>query len=267
MSQTFLYLTLALYGLATLFYLVYLSRTTEQLASWSHRLITLGFIAHLLSTIHLISSTGQLPISTISESLSLFSLTIVGAFILFERLYKVAILGSFVIPLAMISIVISSALPETVSDVPPPQYGLWFWAHILLIFVSYATFTISCGASVMYLLQQHFLKKKHFGALFRKLPSLDTLEEISYRSLMVGFPMLTAAIISGAVRSYQAVGNYWSWSDPKQVWTLITWLIYAALLHGRFVVGWRGKKAAYLSMLGFVVLLVSLIGIKHNLNW
>ena len=118
-----------------------------------------------------------------------------------------------------------------------------------------------------YLLQQHFLKKKHFGALFRKLPALDTLEEISYRSMIIGFPMLTGAIISGAVRSYQAVGNYWNWSDPKQVWTLITWLIYAALLHGRFIAGWRGKKAAYLSMLGFVVLLVSLIGIKHNLNW
>lgn len=267
MSQTFLYITLALYGCATLFYLVYLARTTPLLASWSHRLITLGFIAHLLSTIHLISSNGQLPVSTVQESLSLFSLAIVGAFILFERFYKVAILGSFIIPLAMISIAVSSVLPDRGADFSPQHYGIWFWIHILCAFISYATFTISCGVSVMYLLQQHFLKKKHFGALFRKLPSLETLDDISYRSLMIGFPLLTVAIISGVVRSYQAVGSYWSWADPKQVWTLATWLIYAALLHGRIMTGWRGKKAAYLSMIGFLVLVISLVGIKHNLNW
>jgi cytochrome c-type biogenesis protein CcsB len=266
MSQTFLYITLALYGCATLLYLAYLARTTPLLASWSHRLITLGFIAHLLSTIHLISSIGQLPISSIQESLSLFSLTIVGAFILFERIYKVAILGSFVIPLAMIAIAVSSFLPER-ADFSLQQYGIWFWIHIICVFISYATFTISCGVSVMYLMMQHFLKKKHFGALFRKLPSLETLDDISYRTLMIGFPLLTVAIISGAVRSYQALGSYWSWTDPKQVWTLITWLIYAALLHGRIMTGWRGKKAAYLSIIGFIVLLISLVGIKHNLNW
>jgi cytochrome c-type biogenesis protein CcsB len=267
MSQTFLYITLALYGCATLLYLAYLARTTPLLASWSHRLITLGFISHLLSTIHLISDIGHLPINTIQESLSLFSLTIVGAFILFERFYRVAILGSFITPLAMVLIAVSSVIPDKAADFSQQSYGLWFWIHIMCAFISHATFSISAAVSVMYLLQQHFLKKKHFGALFRKLPSLEMLDDISYRSLMIGFPLLTVAIISGVVRSYQAVGIYWSWSDPKQVWTLVTWLIYAALLHGRVMTGWRGKRAAYLSVTGFIVLLISLVGIRHNLNW
>jgi cytochrome c-type biogenesis protein CcsB len=267
MSQIFFYATLALYGGSTLAYLLFLFRSTPLLAIWSNRLITTGFIAHLLSTIHRFVLTGQLPITNMHESLSFFSLTIVGLFIYFERRYRVTILGSFVTPLALVMLIVSSALPNEVKHLSPLLQSNWFWVHALVAFISYAAFTITCAASVMYLIQQHFLKKKHFGSLFRKLPSLETLDDISYRCLTIGFPLLTVAIISGAIWSEQSVGSYWNWSDKKQTWSLITWFIYAALLHGRLTTGWRGKKAAILSIIGFFVLLITFICMKHSITW
>jgi cytochrome c-type biogenesis protein CcsB len=130
-----------------------------------------------------------------------------------------------------------------------------------MAFISYATFTISFGAALMYLIQQHFLKKKKLGSLFQRLPALETLDEINYRCLTIGFPLLTVAIITGAIWAESAWGTYWSW-DPKETWSLITWFIYAALLHGRMTIGWRGKRAALLSIAGFLIMLFTFIGVN-----
>jgi len=261
MSQIFFYLTLALYSCATLAYLIYLIRTTPTLAVWASRLVVSGFIAHLLSTIHRFVLIGYLPITNMQESLSFFSLAIVGAFILFERKYKVTILGSFVIPLALLLIIASSTFNTSIHELNPALRSNWLWIHTIMAFVSYAVFTIAFGAAVMYLFQQHFLKKKRLGGLFQKLPSLNTLDDINYRCLTVGFPLLTIAIITGAIWAEKAWGTYWSW-DPKETWSLITWFIYAALLHGRMTTGWRGKRAALLSVAGFLIMLFTFIGVN-----
>jgi ABC-type transport system involved in cytochrome c biogenesis permease subunit len=118
----------------------------------------------------------------------------------------------------------------------------------------------------MYLIQRYFLKTKHFGALFQRLPSLETMDDISYRCLTVGWPLLTVAIISGSIWSDQAMGSYWVW-DRKQTWSLIIWVIYAALLHGRITIGWRGKRAAILSIIGFIVVLFTFFSMKHSITW
>jgi cytochrome c-type biogenesis protein CcsB len=113
----------------------------------------------------------------------------------------------------------------------------------------------------MYLIQERFLKKKRLGSLYQKLPSLDVLDEINYRCLSFGFPLLTVAIITGAIWAETAWGTYWSW-DPKETWSLITWFIYAALLHGRLTTGWRGRRAAVLAIVGFFVLLFTFLGVN-----
>lgn len=267
MSRFFFYCTLVLYGGATLTYLAYLFRTTPTLAKWAGRLISIGFTAHLLSTIHRFVLAGQLPITTMRESLSFFCLAIVGTFIYFERSYRVSILGAFITPPVLLAILVSSILPDEVRQISPILHSNWFWVHALMAFTSYAAFTITCATSVMYLIQARSLKKKHFGALFRKLPSLETMDDISYRCLTIGFPLLTVAIISGSIWSQQATGSFWNWSDRKQIWSLITWLVYAALLHGRLTTGWRGRRAAILSIVGFIVLLITFIGMKHSIPW
>ncbi len=262
----FFFLTAALYGCATAVYLVCLVRTSPLLTRWASRLLTAGFIAHLLSTIHLASKLKYLPLTNMQESLSFFSLAIVGGFLFFERRYKVTTLGSFVTPVALMMLAASSSLHGEVRQLHPILQSNWFWFHAMLAFISYACFTIAAGVAVMYLIQNYFLKTKQFGALFQKLPSLEIMDEISYRCLTVGFPLLTIAIISGSIWSEQAMGSYWIW-DPKQTWSLIIWLIYAALLHGRLTIGWRGKRAAILAILGFVVVLFTFFAMKHSITW
>ena len=266
MTHFFFTLTLGLYGCATAAYLACLWRTSPSLTKWATRLLATGCIAHILSTVHMASKAQHLPLTNMQESLSFFSLMIVAAFLISERRYKVTTLGSFVTPVALLMLAVSSALHGEVRQLSPILQSNWFWIHALLAFVSYAAFTIAFGVAVIYLIQRYFLKTKHFGALFQKLPPLETLDEISYRCFAIGFPLLTVAIISGAIWSEKAMGSYWTW-DPKQTWSLITWIIYAALLHGRLTIGWRGKRAAILSIIGFAVLLISFFGMKHSISW
>ncbi len=266
MTHLFFFCTVAFYGCATAAYLACLVRTSPFLTQWAGRILAAGFAAHLLSTIHLASKLKYLPLTNMQESLSFFSLAIVGGFIFFERKYKVTTLGSFVIPVALVMLVASSSLHAEGRQLHPVLQSNWFWFHALLAFASYACFTIAAGVAVMYLIQRYFLKKKHFGALFRKLPSLDTMDEISYRCMTVGFPLLTVAIISGSIWSEQSMGSYWVW-DPKQTWSLIIWFLYAALLHGRLTIGWRGKRAAILAILGFIVVLFTFLLMKHSIVW
>lgn len=266
MTHMFFILTATFYGCATIAYLACLMRTSPKLTMWAGRLLVAGFTAHLLSTIHLASKMKYLPLTNMQESLSFFSLVIAGGFVLLERKYKIATLGSFLVPIALVMLIASSTLHGEARQLAPILQSNWFWIHALLAFVSYSCFTIAAGVAVMYLIQRYFLKTKHFGALFQKLPSLDTMDEISYRCLTIGFPLLTVAIISGSIWSEKAMGSYWIW-DRKQIWSMIIWFIYAALLHGRLTIGWRGKRAAILSILGFIVILVTFLGMKHSITW
>jgi cytochrome c-type biogenesis protein CcsB len=143
----------------------------------------------------------------------------------------------------------------------PALQSVWLYVHTLTAFVSYSCFTIAAAVSALFIMQSHFLKKKNLGKMFLKLPSLDILDEIGYRCLAFGFPMLTVAIITGAFWASRAWGSYWSW-DPKETWSLITWFIYAAMLHGRMTTGWRGKRAAILTIIGFLVMLFTFIGVN-----
>ena len=117
------------------------------------------------------------------------------------------------------------------------------------------------GLGIMYLVQEHYVKSKRLSGLFERLPSLQTLDDMNYRLIKWGFPFLTLAMISGALWAESAWGNYWNW-DPREVWSLITWFIYASILHARMVAGWRGKRAAVLSIIGFLTILISFFGIK-----
>lgn len=261
MTQISFYLTLALYGITTALYLACLLRSTPCMSVLARRMLVAGFLAHCLATIHRFIAAGHLPITNMHESLSFFALSIVGAYLYFEIRFKVTTLGSFVMPVALVMVIASSGFPTEVRPLNPALQSTWIYSHTILAFAAYAFFTISGGTAAMYLIQSHFLKTKHLGPLFQKLPSLDTLDEIGYRCLTFGFPMLTVAIITGAIWAAQAWGSYWSW-DPKETWSLITWFIYAALLHGRLTTGWRGRRAAWLTVAGFVIMLFTFIGVN-----
>ncbi|HEX9023134.1 MAG TPA: c-type cytochrome biogenesis protein CcsB [Geobacteraceae bacterium] len=261
MNTILFYSTLTLYAVATVAYLAFLLKPRPILGRAAHWLVAGGFLIHLAFTIARYVEAGHTPITNLHESLSFFSLTIVGVFIVFERKYHVFILGSFVTPIALLLMLASSQYSAAIPELPPALKSKWLFVHSTLAFLSYATFAVAFGAAIMYLIQERFLKKKRLGPLYQKLPSLDLLDEINYRCLTLGFPLLTVAIITGAIWAETAWGTYWSW-DPKETWSLVTWLIYAALLHGRLTTGWRGRRAAYLSIAGFFILLFTFLGVN-----
>ncbi len=261
MNALLFYTTLGLYAAAAATYLAYLVKPQQALGRTARWVMTCGFLLHGVFTVVRYFEAGHTPITNLHESLSFFSLTIVGVFITFERKYKVSILGSFVTPLALLLMIASSTHPSAIPQLPPALKSNWLLVHSSLAFISYATFTVAFGAAIMYLIQEHFLKKRRLGPLYQKLPSLDVLDEINYRCLTFGFPLLTVAIITGAIWAETAWGTYWSW-DPKETWSLITWFIYAALLHGRLTTGWRGRRAAVLSIIGFFVLIFTFLGVN-----
>jgi cytochrome c-type biogenesis protein CcsB len=261
MNSLLFYTTIALYLAATATYLTFVLKPRAGLGRTALWLISAGFAFHLIFTLLRYMEAGHTPITNLHESLSFFSLAIVGVFIAFERKYRVSILGSFVTPLALLLILASSLYPASIPLLPPALKSRWLFIHSTLAFVSYATFAVAFGAAIMYLIQQHFLKKKRLGPMYQKLPSLDVLDDINYRCLTFGFPLLTIAIITGAIWAETAWGTYWSW-DPKETWSLITWFVYAALLHGRLTTGWRGRKAAILAIVGFFILLFTFLGVN-----
>ena len=257
--------TLVIYAVATVIYLAYLVKPKQSLGLAGFWLTVGGFLVHLGFTLDRFLEAGHTPITNLHESLSFFSMATVGIFILFERRYKISILGSFVMPLALLILAISATFSAVIPPLNPALKSKWLAIHTIMAFLGYAAFAISFGVSVMYLIQSHFLKKRRLGPMFQKLPPLDMLDDISYRCLTFGFPLLTFAIISGAIWAETAWGTYWSW-DPKETWSLITWFIYAALLHGRLTTGWRGRKAAMLSIFGFVIMLFTFLGVNLLLS-
>ncbi len=252
---------LGLYGAASFSYLAYLVRPGKLVGEVSRWLVITGFLLHCIFTLSRYVEAGYTPITNLHESLSFFSLAIVGLFLAFDRRYRVVILGSFVVPVALLLLIVACSFSSAIVPLAPALNSRWLAFHTILAFFGYAAFTVAFSAGVMYLIQEHFLKSKKLGAMYRKLPSLDTLDDMNYRCLTLGFPLLTLAIITGAIWAETAWGTYWSW-DPKETWSLITWLVYAALLHFRLTTGWRGRRAAIFAIIGFFVLLFTFLGVN-----
>lgn len=149
---------------------------------------------------------------------------------------------------------ISPSIEKHIQPLIPALQSNWLHIHVITCFISYAAFVISFICGLLYLI-------KWKGVI----PPEETLEEINYRSIVVGFPMLSAGILTGAVWAHYAWGSYWSW-DPKETWSLITWIVYALFLHARFVKGWRGKRIAMLSIIGFLSVIFTYLGVNFILS-
>ncbi|MBW2038438.1 MAG: c-type cytochrome biogenesis protein CcsB [Deltaproteobacteria bacterium] len=261
MNLFFFNITLVFYLLGTISYLIYLLFSKER-AAWAGRfLLGLGFISHCLTLVMRYSEAGHTPVVNLHESLSFFAWAIIGFFLLLRHRYRVDVLGSFISPLALLMVIWAAILPKEILSLPPSLRSYWLPIHVTFAFLGDAIFALAFCAGVIYLIQERLVKSKRAGALSQRLPSLEVLDEINYRSLTIGFPLLTIGIITGAVWAEYAWGSYWSW-DPKETWSLITWLLYAALLHQRLTMGWRRKKAAIMSIVGFGAVLFTFLGVN-----
>ncbi len=258
-------LALILYFAATIVGLIEIFKESKGLSRLILILAACGFVLHTLNIIIRYLAAGYLPITGMHQATSFFAWCIIVIFFIFAYRYKIGIIGAFILPIVFLLMLSSSTFPREIIPLPPVLQSYWFDIHIVLAFIGNAAFAIASGIGVMYLLQEHYLKRKRLSGLFQRLPNLQILDEINYRLITLGFPLLTLAIITGALWAESAWGAYWRW-DPKEVWSLITWIIYALVLHLRITKGWRGKKAAIISIIGFLSILFTFFGVNLLLN-
>ena len=245
--------------LATAAFIVYLVRQQKSTYHWAYRLLLTGFAFLTLFVGYEYYALGVAPVLTLKSSLSFFAWTILLAYLLFHLKFRLMVLGSFVAPVAACLLILSSTLPTAEVTVKPIFRSLWLPVHIGTAFVGNGFFAVTFVAGIMYLIQESQIKKKRLGSLYVRLPSLETLDSINHFALICGFTFMTAGMITGSIYAQYALGSYWRW-DPKEVCSLLAWVFYAVLLHERLAVGWRGRRAALLSLCGFLVLVLAFAG-------
>jgi cytochrome c-type biogenesis protein CcsB len=261
MNIYFFKLATAMYFLGTLSYLGYIVFLRNALAASGLAVVSVGFGAHTLALVTRYVEAGYTPVTNLYESLSFFAWLITGILLLVNLRYKINVLGSFLTPIALILMLFGLALPKEIVPLAPVLKSFWHPVHVVFAFLGHAIFALAFSCGVMYLLQEHELKSKRMGAIAQRLPSLMVLDDLNYQSLKFGFPLLTLGIITGAIWAEYAWGRYWGW-DPKETWSLVTWFLYAALLHQRLTVGWRGRKAAIMAIVGFGAALFTFLGVN-----
>jgi len=201
---------------------------------------------------------GHAPLSNFYESLIFFAWAVILLYLIIEWRTGLRSAGIFVAPLAFLLMAYASFSPNVNTRIQPLIPALqsnWLISHVVSCFLGYAAFTIAFGLSVMYLLKS----AKRFS---RFLPETEFMDDLIHHNIVMGFILLTLGILTGSVWAHYAWGSYWSW-DPKETWSLITWLIYATMLHSRFVRGWQGKRMAILAIIGFAAVLFTYLGVNY----
>lgn len=247
----FFWISLFAYLIATLLYAL----DAAHPGRWSGKagFVTLigGFVSHTIALVVRWIATGHPPFTGMYEYASCLSWATVLFYLLLQLRRKAQSLGIFVSPVAFAVIVVASLFPKEMErQLLPALQSYWLQIHVTLAVIGEGAFAVAFASSVMYLLKLR-------GA--SRLPSLELLDDLTYRAIVVGYPLFTlGALFAGAIWAWKAWGRPWGW-DPKEVGSLVIWLVYSAYLHARVTAGWKGKRAAILSILGFAAAIFSFI--------
>ncbi len=215
------------------------------------------------------AGAGHAPLTNLYESVIFFSWTIILIYGLIEFKYKYRVVGAFVVPFALLGMSWAQlGLESHIEPLVPALQSNWLLYHVITCFLGYAAFAVACGISIMYLIKEKLegvSGDAQAGGIVSQFPSIRVLDDLNYKAIMIGFPLLTLGIITGAAWANYAWGTYWSW-DPKETWSLIVWFIYAAFLHARITRGWVGRRAAILSVVGFAATIFCYLGVNLFLS-
>ena len=147
----------------------------------------------------------------------------------------------------------------------PALESWWLVIHVAAAVICGAAFTVAAGITALYLWRERAERKNRVRGVVARLPEASRLDTMAYRILAFAFPLWTFAVIAGAIWAENAWGRYWGW-DPKETWAFITWVVYAGYLHARATAGWRGRRAAYIALIGWVSYLINYFGVNLFVN-
>lgn len=233
-------------------------RSLQRVAEWS---TAAGFILHTVALAGDWVVDGHYPLFSLREALSFLAWALVALYSIVLYRYRTQAVGAFMMPLITVLILVALLIGTSVNAPATFSATLLFPIHTTILIFAYAAFVIAFMASVMYLLQERELKLKTFGAIFHRLPALSTVNEIATSAAALGLLLLTLGIVSGMVWSSKRFGQPWR-NDPKEIFAVLTWLLYLVLIIYRFTPKWRGRSAAWLGVLGFAFVLLTFLGTR-----
>lgn len=261
MELVLLFTATLCYGIGTIGYLIYIMRERCVIHQVSWGVLLGGALFHACAILLRSIEAGHLAVTNSQEALSFFAWILVVTYLASQGRLQLRILGSFVSPLAVIFMLVSSILPSGIVPKTGIFKSAWVIFHVSSLFLANALFALAFSAGIMYLVQERHIKRKNFGYLYLRLPSLERLDKINYICLIAGFPLMTVGLMTGFAYAGTVWQSFWTW-DPKEIFALITWFIYAFLLHERLAVGWRGRRAAWLAIFGFSAVLITFLGVN-----
>ncbi len=254
--------TLLCYGIAFVLFAIDFSSRIQRVTGYAIGALAAGTVFHALDLVSRGVQDGNIPVGNFPQALSFLAwITALAGLILIVR-FRVAVIGVLVAPSVLIALGASGAMAGEAGKLPRALRSVWLPVHVTLAFAGEALFVLAATVSLVYLFQESRLKA-HRPMLSGQgaMPSLEKLDRINYLLLGWGFVLLTLAILSGALWAQHTWGHFWSW-EPRESWSLVTWLLYAGLLESRLTVGWRGRRAATLTIFVFAVLVGSFVGVS-----
>ena len=242
------------YGVGLLYSLLVIARRREAFARLTMPALWLGAVFHFVSLVESAVELHQLTPASASETESLLAFLIIAFFLAVWIKYKTLSPGLFLFPLVFLLTFMAAVGPQSAEFSSPLLRRGWIFLHVALVLLGYAALALSGVASVLYLFQEQSLKSKRPGALAGRMPALEIIDEIGYRSLLFGFPFMTLGLIAGLAVAQSHFGAS-SFLDPKVLLSLLAWAVYMVLVYTRSTAGWRGRKAAMLSTFAFLAAL------------
>lgn len=263
MNESTLFLAaFILYVLSALAYFLFQFRPRPRRAQAGFALAALGLGFHTAALVLRTVRSGHAPFTNMYESLSFLAWASVLAYLVVDRKFRIPRAGAYslLIVIALVALASSPAMPKEITPLVPALQSYWLWLHVSVTLLGEAFFAVAFVTSVLYL-RAAALEKK---GLKPATPS-ERWDATSYRCIAVGFPLFTlGGLVLGMVWAYRAWGTYWSW-DPKEVWCLITWFVFALYLHTRIVMGWKGRRSALIALIGFLAALFTYFGVNYLL--
>ena len=256
-----------IYLAAACCYIFYMGIKKEGLGHLAFALTVIGWLLNTVVLVVRWYETGRAPYANLYETMVLLSWMIVAGYIAMELKYKkLRVLGAIIVSIAFLAIGAAAMLPyryQAIEPLIPALQSNWLVLHVVTTFIGYAGFAIAFGLGIMYLFKER-AERSGRSSFFDRFPSSEILDDLNYKFIAIGFPFVTLGIILGAIWANYAWGGYWSW-DPKETWSLIVWFIYAGYFHGRLVRGWKGRKTAYFSIIGFTAVIFLYWGVSFVL--
>ena len=252
-------LTLICYLAASIGYFIFLIHRKHWVSLASMGAVGSGLLAQTIFIVLRSIETGHGPYTDSFEVAVFCSWLIVGVYLFLHWHYKIKDLGAFAVPLVFLILLNAAFLSQEGLKESKSELHLWLTLHRSLSIVGYATFTMAFVVGVMYLIQENQLKNKKLGMMYFRMPSLEILDNLNFKVITIGFPLFTLGFMTGTLSSLELGVSVFQW-DMVKTWPLVlSWVIYCGIFFGRMLVGWRGKRAAVGSILGFVSIVFTFI--------